>query len=135
MHITEYLEKVENGARPSVSFKERKFKLNGQEVEVNGDNVDDAYAEIEKLYANFKRSYPSENSELYHDKFKALKAEELTDYDLVMGEERTLARAKLEAYFLCWVLNGSLKWKDETKFFWQSQNDEDLVILKEWVIV
>ena len=134
MQLEEYIQKVENGARPKIDFIKRTFKLNGKEVEVSGDSVDRPLEEIEKLYANFKRSYPSERSNYHlHDYFKALPADELTDEELVVGEERTVARAKLEASFLCWVMNGCLKWHDETKWFWICPNEPDLVILRKWV--
>ncbi len=134
MTINEFLSKVENGARPRVDFKNKKFYLDRKEVEVNGDSVERPLEELEKLYLTFKRSYPSERSGYHlHDYFKALTAEEMTDAELVNGVERTYARASLEGFFLCWVLNGSLKWEDDSKWFWQSPTEPDLVILKEWV--
>lgn len=134
MEITEYLELVEQGHKPKIDFINKVFKLNGKEITVYAPTVTDAYSEIEELYANFKRSYPSEQSVNHkHDYFKALKAEEMTDSELVNGEDRRLARARLETSFLCWVLNGSLTWDDDTKWFWQSKSDKDLIILKEWI--
>ncbi len=134
MTIEQFIEKVECGAIPLVDFKQKKFYLNKKEVEVNGNPVDDALGEIEKLYINFKKSYPSARSSYHrHDYFKALSAEEMTDEELVNGEDRTVARAKLEANFLCWVLNGCLTWNDNSKWFWQSATEPDLIILKGWI--
>ena len=135
MNIEEFITKVENGARPRVDFIKKKFYLNRKEVEVEGNSVERPLEELEKLYLNFKRSYPSDRSHYHmHDYFKALKAEDLSDAELVNGEERTVARAKLEANFLCWVLNGSLTWGNNKNWFWQSPSEPDLVILKEWVV-
>ena len=133
MSIEELLDKVEQGWKVTVNFATKQIKLNGKEIEVNAATVDDAYNEIEKLYANYKVSYPSEHSRKYYDYFKALSVEELSMNELVNGEERTLARARLEVSFLAWVLNGSLKWYDDSKWFWQSKSDPELIILKEWV--
>ncbi len=133
MLIIDFLEKVEQGYRASIDLVNKTVKLNGKEIRVYATPVADAYSEIEKLYANFKYSYPSERSYCSHDYFKALSAEELSLEELVDGEERTLARARLEISLLCWVLNGSLKWQDESKWFWQSKVDPELIILKEWV--
>lgn len=135
MTLAEYIQAVEDGKRPKVDFINKIFKLNGEEVEVHDDTaVLRPLEEIEKLYSRFKRSYPSERSEHHmNDYFKALCADELTDEDLVYGEERTVARARLEGSFLCWVLNGSLTWNDDAHWFWQSKSDPDLIILKRWI--
>lgn len=135
MLIEEYLERVGNGSHARVDFAEKKFYLNGKEVEVNATPVEDAYSEIEKLYMNYKLSYPSEHSKRSsREYFKALDSEEMSIEELVNGEERTLAKARLEANFLCMVLNGSLTWEDESKWFWQSNVDKELIILKEWIV-
>ena len=44
------------------------------------------------------------------------------------------AQAELELYVLCQILSG-LKWNPETMgcWFWQSKEDKDLVILRQWV--
>lgn len=135
MKLEEYIREVEKGRRPKIDFENRVFKLNGKEVEVYDEAaVERPFERIEELYENFKRSYPSERS-TYHlnDYFKALSADEMTDAELVLGEERTVARARLEASFLCWVMNGSLTWEFGDKWFWQSNKDEDLIILRKWV--
>ena len=135
MTLQEYIQAVENGSRPRVDFIKRKFYLNKKEVEVNDDTaVIRPLEEIERLYENFKRSYPSDRSRYHlHDYFKALPSSEMTDAELINGEERTVARARLEASFLCWVLNGSLTWQNDNHWFWQSPNDEDLIILRRWI--
>ena len=107
MTLEQYIKQVEKGFRPRIDFKNKKFYLNGMEVSVSDDAaVERPLERIEELYLNFKRSYPSNRSSYHlHDYFKALTSEELTDAELVNGEERTVARAKLEATFLCSFLN------------------------------
>lgn len=86
---------------------------------------------IEELYQVYKHSVP--NTIRYRKPyFKALKEEELSTQDLIIGANRQLAKEKLETTLLIGILNGSLKWPDDTKWFWQSPNDKDLVLLKEW---
>ncbi len=134
MRYEEYVEKVKSGYRFRVDFLKRKFYLNKKEVEVAAEPVNNPYNEIEELYKKYRFSYPSDRSS-HHIKnyFKALPVDEMTDAQLIMGEERTLARCKLEAFILTQVLNGNLKWKNETHWFWQSEKQPDLVLLKEWI--
>ena len=134
MDINELLDRVSCGSEVKADFINKRIYLNGRKVSVKTSTVANAYKEIEKLYANYKHSYPSERSHSTHEYFKALTSEELSLEELVNGEERTLARARLEVNFLCWVLNGSLKWQDNRQWFWQSKADPELVILKEWVL-
>ena len=55
---------------------------------------------IENLYHKYKYSIPSERSEKYRQReyFRALKPDEMTDEQLVTGEDRNYARAALEAF-------------------------------------
>ena len=135
MTLEEYISHVEKGSKPRVDFIKKKFYLNRKEVNVEDETtVNNPLEVIESLYQNFKRSYPSDMScHHMHDYFKALTAEEMTDAEMVNGEERVVARARLEATFLCMVLNGSLTWENNNQWFWKSKNDPDLIILKEWV--
>lgn len=91
---------------------------------------------IEELYHNYKYSTPSEQSEKNKQKtyFKALSSNEMTDEELIIGESRELAKAKLEGFILCASLAGYLTWDEKTmgKWFYQGK-DKDLVILREWI--
>lgn len=91
---------------------------------------------IEELYKNYKYSTPSEQSEKIKQKtyFKALSPDEMTDAELITGENRNLAKAKLEGFILCASLAGYLTWDEKTmgKWFYQGK-DKDLVILREWI--
>lgn len=91
---------------------------------------------IEELYHNYKYSTPTEKSEKYKQRnyFKALSPDEMTDEELVNGEDRNVARAKLEGFILCASLAGYLTWDEKKmgKWFYQGK-DKDLVILREWI--
>ena len=93
---------------------------------------------IEELYNNYKYSTPTEKSERYKQRnyFKALSPDEMTDEELVNGEDRNVARAKLEGFILCASLAGYLTWDEKKmgKWFYQGK-DKDLVILREWIEV
>ena len=66
-------------------------------------------------------------------KLTALPIEEIPDSMLWCMICREEACAALEGFVLCSMLNGTLKWLDEKKWFWQSEVDNDLVLLKCWV--
>ena len=92
---------------------------------------------IENLYHKYKYSRPSERSEKYRQReyFRALKPDEMTDEQLVIGEDRNYARAALEAFILCASLAGYLTWDEEqmgSHWFYQGK-DKDLIILKKWI--
>lgn len=91
---------------------------------------------IESLYHNYKYSTPSERSEKNKQRcyFKALSPDEMTDEELIVGENRELAKARLEGFILCVSLAGYLTWDEKTmgKWFYQGE-DKDLVILREWI--
>ena len=93
-----------------------------------------ALEKIEELYKNYKYSYPSERGEHYISYFMALPMEDMTDAEMVFGEEREIARAKLESYILGLMLSG-FQWNSQEelkgKWFWQG-NDKDLIIFKSW---
>ena len=66
--------------------------------------------------------------------FRALPERELSDDDMLYGKRRDPAQIELELYILCQVLLG-MEWNEERmgKWFWQSKEDKDLVILKQWI--
>lgn len=117
-----------------VDFKTKSFRVNHKAVDVKLKNqypIEDVLSTVENLYKEFKYSYPSECESKY---FKCLKAKEMTEKQMVEGNDRNLAKIKLESFILCSYLNGSLKWDDKVmggSWFWQGR-DKDLIILKEW---
>ena len=97
--------------------------------------LDDFLYTVERLYIFYKHSVPSERSESKSRQyFRALPERELSDEDMLYGKRRDPAQIELELYILCQVLLG-MEWNEERmgKWFWQSKEDKDLVILKQWI--
>ena len=90
---------------------------------------------IDVLYERYKYSLPSERSDKRKTYFKALPMEEITDEQLMGAERREVAKSKLEGFILCMILEGRFVWDDNTmgKWFYQSKDDSDLVILRKWI--
>lgn len=142
----ELVQRVDSGENFYIDFKTRTMKVGKHKLIDNGkyDNArrlinitdDDVLSVIECLYAHYKYSMPSERSDSkYRKYFKAFSVDELTDAQLACGDRREVARAMLEGYILCAVLDGKFAWDEDKmgKWFWQSANDPDLVILRDWV--
>lgn len=141
----ELIQKVSEGSRFNINFETRTMKIGKKKVIDNGEygnkeliniKTNNPLDIIENLYSQYKFSIPSERSEnKRRGYFKALSANELTDEELICGERREVARARLEGFILCMILNGKLTWDEFTmgKWFWQSRSDDDLVILRKWI--
>ena len=140
------VERVRKGAKFRVHLEGRTLVVNGKKVIDNGQyegelgipqmSLDKALEQIEYLYEQYKHSVPSERSERKRKKyFKALPEEQLEDDDMRYGFLRDEAQVCLELAVLCFVLNGSLVWDEQKmgKWFWQSDKDKDLIILRQWV--
>lgn len=147
----ELIERVDNGETFHINFKTRTMKVGKSYLVKNGeydtsrilfiDNIhrsmDDVLNMIDIKYKTYKYSLPSERSESKRKGyFKALSFSELTDEQLFIADKREVARAQLEGFILCMLLNGSFVWNEETmgKWFYQSKCDPDLIILKDWII-
>ena len=142
----ELVQRVDCGEKFYIDFKTQTMKVGKQKLVDNGEydrarqliniSVDDVLYNIEKLYTRYKHSMPSERSDSkYRKYFKALSVDELSDAQLATGEKREVARAMLEGYILCAIIDGKFVWNEDTmgKWFYQSKNDPDLVILRDWV--
>ena len=140
----EAIAKVQNGAKFHIDFQQRSLKIDGKYVIKNGEYEGELGLEasldplltITQLFLRYQHSLPSEKSDNKRYRyFNALPEHELTDDDMLYGEPRETAQIKLELYVLIMILNGSLKWDEfaKDKWFWQSPNVKDLIILKEWV--
>lgn len=136
---------VEEGANFKVDFCSRSLKIDGKtlieegryegELGIAPDSEEKFFIHVEELYHAYKHSIPSERSESRSKRyFRALPEQELSDEAMLYGQRRDRAQAELELYILCQVLHG-LKWNPETmgRWFWQSKEDKDLVILRQWV--
>lgn len=135
MLYEEFCKRVENGQNYSIDFQRKECKLNGKVIRLENQtkNMTEILHDLDILYTNFKYSYPSERSKYRKKYFVAVPLEELTDEQLCTGEERILAKAKLEGYLLAMILNGSFVWQENMgKWFYKSQNS-DLTLLKEWI--
>ena len=149
----ELLERVSNGESFHIDFEKRNMKVGkdylvkdgefGEERELLGvwfgdmHNLTDLLFELEVLYRVYKYSLPSERSDNKRRKyFKALPIEEITDEQLMTAERREYSRAVLEGFVLCMIVSGQLVWDEKImngKWFWQSDIEPDLVVLRSWV--
>lgn len=142
----ETIQAVRNGAKFKVDFRSRTLKLNGKYIIKDGkfegelgielsSNTNEFLSQVEELYYRYKHSIPSERSESKsHRYFVALLERSLSDEDMLYGERRDKTQIELELYILCQILNG-FNWNPEEmgKWFWQSKEDKDLVILRNWI--
>lgn len=136
---------VDGGARFKVNFETRSLKVNGKYVIRNGAyegalgvskcREEEFFPKVEELYLRYKHSIPSERSEsTSRHYFMALTEKELSDDDMLYGERRDKTQIALELFILCQLLSG-FKWNPEKfgSWFWQSKEDKELVILRQWV--
>ena len=141
----EAVQAVEEGAKFMIDFPSSCLKVGDKQIIRDGEydgelgvepcTPEEFLARVEELYHAYKHSIPSERSESRSRRyFRALPERELSDEDMLYGQRRDRAQAELELYLLCQILNG-LKWNPETmgRWFWQSKQDKDLVILRQWV--
>ena len=142
----ELMQRVDSGENFYIDFETRTMKVGKQFLIKNGEYDIERTLSckptmgvlqiIEELYQSYKYSLPSErNSNKRKRYFKALSADEMTDSQLAIGCKRDGAQARLEGFILCMILNGCFAWNEDKlgKWFWQSKNDPDLIILKKWV--
>lgn len=135
---------VDAGAKFCVNFQNRSLKIDGKFVIKDGKYDGDLgvaitntpLETITQLYNRYQHSLPSERSDNKRKcYFQALPEHLLSDEDMLYGESREHAQIALELYVLGVILNESLKWDDFAKdlWFWQSPENKDLILLREWV--
>lgn len=145
----EFIKRVQDGETFDVNFNSRSLKVGKKFLIKDGcydeerelfDGSDltmyDILDLIEMRYNSYKYSLPSERSDNKRRAyFKALSVNNLTDAQMATGEMREVARAHLEGFILCMILTGQFVWDEEKmgKWFYQSKNDPDLVILRSWI--
>ena len=146
----ELIQRVGAGEAFCIDFEKRNMKIGKNYLVKNGEynteralialdtmDMENILHTIVELYSEYKHSLPSERSENNRKKyFKALPMEKIEDSYLFSPIRRDLAQATLEGFILCMILNGNFVWDEEKlgKWFWQSKNDPDLIILKNWII-
>ena len=136
----DFMQKVENRQRFCSDVKRRLLKIGNKTIIKNGKYIEGVIAMevpdntleiIEDLYGNFIKSIPS-TSDKRKLTFYAPTADEMDMEDLIFGEEREIARARLEAFVICLIASG-FKWKEEMgSWFWKSPKYPNLILLKSW---
>lgn len=145
----ELVKRVSDGESFYINFKNQSLKIGKKFIVADGFYDDertlyttfememsDVLSYIEVLYENYKYSLPSERSDSKRRQyFKALPVDKLTDKQMATGERREVARAKLEGFILCMIVDGFFVWDEDEmgKWFYQSKRDPDLVILRSWI--
>lgn len=145
----ELVQRVEEGESFYINLKNQALKIGKKFIIADGFYDDsrvlyttselemsDVLSQIETLYKNYKYSLPSERSDNKRRQyFKALPVDKLTDKQMATGERREVARAKLEGFILCMIVDGFFVWNENEmgKWFYQSKVDPDLVILRNWI--
>ena len=145
----EFIKRVRDGETFNVNFNKRSLKVGktflikdgcyDKERELfEGSDLTmyDILDLIEMRYNTYKYSLPSERSDSKRKGyFKALSVDQLTDAQMATGEMREVARAHLEGFIICMVVAGRFVWDEDKlgKWFYQSKNDPDLVLLKSWI--
>lgn len=93
----------------------------------------DPYAEIERLYAQFKRSVPVRMERVNKGYFKALSSDALTMEELENNLPRTEARIRLEGFICLASRAGLIPWHIPRHFFWRG-SDPDCIIYRNWIL-
>lgn len=135
MELKEFVEKVNQGNKFKINLNKNESYLNKKKVILTSATSDNLVNELNYIYKQYKESYPSERSEKSRSYFKALSFEEMTDDMLVSGEDRLVQQALLEGFILTHRDNIMEQlFVNTNKWFWQSDEDEDFIILKEWCV-
>lgn len=98
-------------------------------INFNGD----PYKEIERLYAQFKRSVPGKRERMDKGNFKAVSSDLLTYQELENNMSRQGARLLLEGFILLIAAVCGIHWANPKYFFWQSSADPELIIYRYWI--
>lgn len=153
----ELLQKADKGKRFKVDLKNKNLWLGAKQVISEGTvlidedeliNKDDLngiigeYVEIDLskdcwqivsvLFEIYKHSVPNKH---WKDNgyFRALNADDLTTEELAYGIDRKFSQAILDGYILLASLNDWLVWRNDDHWFWQSDENPECVVLKEWI--
>ena len=115
----------------SLTYVERCGSCRGKDVGdvgVVGGQLPVCAETIEQLYDIYKHSIPSERTMNRTPRFKALPECELGEDDMLYGVPREQAERDLEDALKGFAMPGTAG-----SWFWQSEKDRDLVVLRSWV--
>lgn len=90
------------------------------------NNQSTSIEDLETAYAIYKHSIPSERTMGRTPRFYALPESELSNDDMLYGVPREQAERDLEKALAGFTMPEGSGW------FWQSENDPDLVVLRSW---
>ena len=142
------MDAIANGIPVTINLRERTMRI-GNKVVLNENNIigvdlgdtmpKNIYyvlERIEEYYRVYRHSIPGKR-EPSRPWFKALKYDELTDEDSLVGADRAEARFELEYSVLTAIMTGKLTWSEPTMsdhhWFWKSKRANGLVILRSWI--
>lgn len=120
-------EKVHNGSSFRINLEKRDLVIDGKYIIKEGQYegslgydtnfpVNDLLVMAEGFYWQYRHSIPSARSEArYRRYFRALPEHELSEDDMLYGENRELAQLRLELYLLIAILNSDLIWDEFAK--------------------
>ena len=148
----ELIKRVSDGETFHIDFEKRTMKIGKQTIIKNGQydesrqllsnvqlgfpNIECVFRSLDEPYYYYKYSLPSKRSDNNRKRyFKALPIEKLSDKQLMVAEKREVAQAKLEGLILCMILMEQFTWDPDKfgKWFYQSPNDPDFIILRSWI--
>lgn len=97
-------------------------------IDISGSSTDEILERIEELYQAYKNSVPGYNERMHY--FKPLRYEDLSSEARIGGGNRIITQFQLEYFLLVCICSGLQWWR--TDYFWRSEQDPSLVILKDW---
>lgn len=87
---------------------------------------------VDELYAIYYNSVPGKNAgKKYY--FKALPVDQLSTAEIAYNPDRDYAYAILAGYILLGSLQGWLTWQYGDYWYWRSENNDNFVILRNWI--
>lgn len=129
---------IDNEEKVYTDIKNCKIYVHGKVVDIDQSSdtttsIKYIIETIKYLYDDYKNSVPKE-MDIDSKYFKAKPYKDLTLNDLVNGEDRYRARQKLESFIVfikVFRKEDILAWFED-RFFWQSEEDPELILLKSW---
>ena len=104
----------------------RSLTFSGKTAEHTDSGEHTTIEMLEAAYAAYKYSVPSEKDMGRTHRFYAMPVSELSDEDMMYGMPRDIAESALESAL------ADFDYPDTAGWFWQSENDPDLVVLRSW---